>query len=235
MGQASQQPIQLPLDAVFVPLNGRIHHTHTPDANQPPPIQPLLTLLHKNDGLVVLGGPGSGKTTWLKYLAHQLASGHSSQLGLANRLPLVLSLSAYATALAAGDLPLSQYLADFYQALGFDEPLDGLFQSALAEGSACCCWTAWTKLPIPPCAIWSAAACSICSPFSGKMATNLSSLAGRRATKMRACWPMACWNAAWCRWTRGKLNNLCGSGRPFSANKTTQKPPSPSKTACLLC
>ncbi|MCA9917329.1 MAG: NACHT domain-containing protein, partial [Anaerolineales bacterium] len=136
MGQASQQPIQLPLDAVFVPLNGRIQHTRTPDANQPPPIQPLLTLLHHNDGLVLLGGPGSGKTTWLKYLAHQLASGHGAQLGLGQRLPLVLSLSAYATALAEKDLPLRQFLADFYQALGFDEPLDGLFQMALADGNA---------------------------------------------------------------------------------------------------
>ena len=136
MGQASQQPIQLPLDAVFVPLNGRITRTQSPYASQPPPIQPLLTLLHQNDGLIVLGGPGSGKTTWLKYLAHQLASGRSAQMGLDDKLPLVLSLSAYATALAAGDLPLSQYLADFYQTLGFDEPLDGLFQSSLAEGSA---------------------------------------------------------------------------------------------------
>lgn len=136
MGQASQQPIQLPLDAVFVPLNGRIHRSLTTQNSQPPPIQPLLTLLHQNDGLIVLGGPGSGKTTWLKYLAHQLASGRGAQLGLDAKLPLVLSLSAYATALAAGDLPLSQYLADFYQTLGFDEPLDSLFQSSLAEGSA---------------------------------------------------------------------------------------------------
>lgn len=136
MGQASQQPIQLPLDALFVPLNGRITRTLPSDSSQPPPSQPLLTLLQKNDGLILLGGPGSGKTTWLKYLAHQLASGHGPQLGLGNRLPLVLSLSAYATALESGDLPLSQFLADFYHLLGFDEPLDGLFQTALADGSA---------------------------------------------------------------------------------------------------
>ncbi|WP_420628082.1 NACHT domain-containing protein [Candidatus Leptofilum sp.] len=136
MGPASEQPIRLPLDAVYVPLNGRINRTLTRDHNQPPPIQPLLTLLQQKDGLIVLGNPGSGKTTWLKYLAHQLASGHGEQLGLGNRLPLVLSLSAYATALAGEDMPLPQFLADFYQAIGFDAPLDGLFQTTLAAGNA---------------------------------------------------------------------------------------------------
>jgi formylglycine-generating enzyme required for sulfatase activity len=137
MRSASQSPLQLPLAAMYVPLNGRINRTYQQsEANQPPPIQPLLTLLQQNDGLIILGPPGSGKTTWLKYLAHQLAKDQSSALGLDNRLPLVLSLSAYANALAKEDVPLSQYLADFYQALGFDQPLDSLFQTALAEGQA---------------------------------------------------------------------------------------------------
>lgn len=140
LGQASQQPIRLPLEAVYVPLNGRIHRTPLPadqeNPNQPPPIQPLLTLLQNNGGLIVLGVPGAGKTTWLKYLALQLARGYGESLGLEDRLPLVLSLSAYATALAEKDVPLNQFLASFYQNLGFTLPLDGLIQATLAEGKA---------------------------------------------------------------------------------------------------
>lgn len=140
LGQASHQPIRLPLEAIFVPLNGRLnrlpHPTSEADTLPPPPVQPLLTLLQENAGLIVLGMPGAGKTTWLKYLALQLAHGHGEALGLGDRLPLVLSLSSYAAALAEKDVPLSHFLADFYQNLGFAQPLDGLIQSALGQGQA---------------------------------------------------------------------------------------------------
>ncbi len=140
MGQASQQPLRLPLEAVYVPLNGRINRTSFPtdqtDPDQPPPVQPLLTLLQDNEGLIVLGVPGIGKTTWLKYLALQLARGHGEMLGLGNRLPLVLSLSAYASALAERDVPLNHFLADFYQNLGFTLPVAGMVEAALAQGQA---------------------------------------------------------------------------------------------------
>ncbi|MBK8901094.1 MAG: SUMF1/EgtB/PvdO family nonheme iron enzyme [Anaerolineaceae bacterium] len=140
LGQAGRQPIRLPLEAVYVPLNGRLNRIPLPaseaDTPPPPPVQPLLSLLQENAGLIVLGVPGAGKTTWLKYLALQLAHGHGAALGLGDRLPLVLSLSSYAAALAEKDVPLSHFLADFYQNLGFVQPLDGLIQSTLAQGKA---------------------------------------------------------------------------------------------------
>ncbi len=140
MGQANRQPIRLPLDAVYVPLNGRINRTPRPtnqeDPAQPAPVQPLLTLLQNNAGLIVLGAPGAGKTTWLKYLALQLARGYGQSLGLGDRLPLVLSLSAYATALAEKDVSLIHFLADFYQNLGFTLPIGSLVQATLTQGRA---------------------------------------------------------------------------------------------------
>lgn len=140
LGQASQQPIRLPLDALYVPLNGRLNRLPLPasdaDTPPPPPVQPLLSLLQANAGLIVLGAPGAGKTTWLKYLALQLARGHGESLGLGDRLPFVLSLSSYAAALAEKDVPLSHFLADFYQNLGFAQPLNGLIQRTLGQGQA---------------------------------------------------------------------------------------------------
>ena len=140
LSQATTQPIRLPLEAVYVPLNGRLNRTPLPanqeNPDQPPPIQPLLTLLQNNPGLIVLGAPGVGKTTWLKYLTLQLARGNGESLGLGHRLPLVLSLSAYATALAEKDMPLSHFLAVFYQNLGFPQAIDDLMQTALDQGQA---------------------------------------------------------------------------------------------------
>ena len=141
LGEASHQPIRLPLETVYVPLNGRINRLlwatdQQLETSQPAPTQPLLTLLQNNAGLILLGAPGVGKTTWLKHLAFQLASGHGEMLGLGDRLPLVLSLSTYATALAEKDISLIQFLADFYQNLGFALPLDGMIQAALARGQA---------------------------------------------------------------------------------------------------
>ena len=61
--------------------------------------------------MIILGDPGAGKTTFLKYLAVQVAIGHGADFGLDGKLPVLLPLSAYAHALAARDVPLQDYLA----------------------------------------------------------------------------------------------------------------------------
>ncbi len=47
--------------------------------------QPVLDLLHEHDGLIILGDPGAGKTTFLKVLALNLALGRGADLGLDHR------------------------------------------------------------------------------------------------------------------------------------------------------
>jgi hypothetical protein len=65
--------------------------------------RPILTLLQQHDGLIVLGDPGSGKTTFLKYLALRLAAGEGADLLLGERLPVLIPLSACAKALVGRD------------------------------------------------------------------------------------------------------------------------------------
>jgi hypothetical protein len=67
--------------------------------------QPVLEILKQHGGLIILGDPGAGKTTFLKYLALKLARGEGAELGLEGRWPLMpinfrkLPLPAWTTSL----------------------------------------------------------------------------------------------------------------------------------------
>jgi hypothetical protein len=92
MGLSERVPLQLPLLDLYVPLQARLElpagetwdrptlrlagrvlseeeqEALTGRLSEP---QPVLDLLHQREGLVVLGDPGAGKTTFLKYLVLQ--------------------------------------------------------------------------------------------------------------------------------------------------------------------
>lgn len=98
--------------------------------------QPVLDLLRRHSGLIILGDPGAGKTTFLKYLALRLAMGEKGGLGLEDRLrlPVLLPLSAYANVLAEQDIPLDRFIPAYYRERGIDLPLEAMFKQALASG-----------------------------------------------------------------------------------------------------
>ena len=98
--------------------------------------QSLLDLLARHDGLIILGDPGAGKTTFLKYLTVRLAAGEGPALGLGNRLPILVPLSAYANALASGDVALQEFLGAYYRNLGVRLPVEALLEAALESGQA---------------------------------------------------------------------------------------------------
>ena len=102
MGISDRIPLRLPLVEMYVPLKARIElpegetwarqlklagrqvsdeeaETMGPRLSEP---QPVLDLLRANDGLIILGDPGAGKTTFLKYLALILAQGENETLGI---------------------------------------------------------------------------------------------------------------------------------------------------------
>jgi hypothetical protein len=156
MGVTDRVPLRLPLVEMYVPLKARVElpegdtwarHLRlagrrvTPEEaevmgqrlSEP---QPVLELLGQHNGLIILGDPGAGKTTFLKYLALRLAMGEGEALGLAGRLPVLLPLSAYAIALAEDDIPLDRFIADYYRERGLDLPLGSLLAEALKQGGA---------------------------------------------------------------------------------------------------
>jgi len=98
--------------------------------------QPVLDLLRENDGLIILGDPGAGKTTFLKYLALKLARGEEEELGLGPLVPVLVPLSAYATALAEDNVRLDEFIASYFCERVADLPIDEMLEAALEQGRA---------------------------------------------------------------------------------------------------
>ncbi|WP_423226106.1 NACHT domain-containing protein [Candidatus Amarolinea aalborgensis] len=157
MGANDRLALRLPLSDMYVPLKARIEmpegdtwaralrlaggrataeEVAATGERMSGPLA-LLDLLQKHQGLIILGDPGAGKTTFLKYLAVALAAGQAEALGLSGYVPLLLPLSAYANALATReDLPLKQFIPDYYRSQDVELPLAPVFHQALTEGHA---------------------------------------------------------------------------------------------------
>ncbi len=154
MGVSDRVALQLPLLEMFVPLRARrelpagettartlrlagravtAEEAAEMGERLSEPIA-VLQLLKEHNGVIVLGDPGAGKTTLLKYLALLLALDRGDRVNLAGYLPILIPLSAYANALAAGDVALQEFLGDYYTGLGIALPVRDLLAAFLAQG-----------------------------------------------------------------------------------------------------
>ena len=160
----TRKAILLPLDEIYIPLRATPAGSSRREAEwmemlfqrrsagreeEPERLsEGVRDALARHPHLAILGDPGSGKTTFLKYAALMCARGPEAvrdRLGLpvlagrpgeAAPLPIILPLAAYADALAQEpDLPLPAFLPRYFAARG----LPGLaspFERAIATGGA---------------------------------------------------------------------------------------------------
>ena len=150
MGVANRVAIRLELADLYVPLKARIElpqgETWVRElrcAGRPIPDEdrvtlgdrlsqpvPVVELLQRHAGLVILGDPGSGKTTFLKHLTVRVATGGHPE----RRLPVLTPLSAYANAIAVRDIPLEEFIPRHFESeCGVD--ISGELDRALQEGA----------------------------------------------------------------------------------------------------
>ena len=124
--QGQYRALTLPLDEIYVPLQAECRREDTAQGS----IREIRRIelgevLSLGNQLVIVGGPGSGKTTVMSYLAYQMAhAGLSGDAVLAKRrtgwggdripLPLLLPLAEYAAFRASTlDDTLAAYLAHY--------------------------------------------------------------------------------------------------------------------------
>ena len=96
-------------------------------------------LLSANRSIVLLGDPGSGKSTVLKYLALTAARHRPIGTLLDERfVPILVPVAAYAAAIRDGrPVPFDQYCSDYYRDVrGLPYDLAPLFKTALDDGRA---------------------------------------------------------------------------------------------------
>ena len=156
MGVTDRVPLRLALVDLYVPLKARIElpegETWTRQlrvAGRAPGEEEIaatgqrlsepvaaLDLLKAQAGLIVLGDPGAGKTTFMKHLALHMALGQHAVLGMDPYIPFLLPLSAYANRLAQGDIPLDRYIVEYYAGLDDALAIGPILEEALQHGRA---------------------------------------------------------------------------------------------------
>ena len=154
MGISDRVPLRLKLLDLYVPLKARMELPEgdtwkrdislagrdvTNDEREQmhfgEPVS-LLNALQKHSGVIVLGDPGAGKTTFVKYVALCLARGEGRKIGLDDYLPIVLPLAAFANALQSRDIRLDDFIAEYFAGIGADLPIGSMLSEALKVGRA---------------------------------------------------------------------------------------------------
>lgn len=153
MGISDRVPLKLKLLDLYVPLKARmelpegdtwrrdlslagreiLEEQDLPRFGHP---VSLLDVIQKHSGVIVLGDPGAGKTTFVKYLALRLARGEGKQIGLDDYLPILLPLAAFANALQTRDIRLDDFIAEYFTGIGADLPIGAMLREALKMGRA---------------------------------------------------------------------------------------------------
>jgi formylglycine-generating enzyme required for sulfatase activity len=145
-----QNIVKLPLRRIFVPLSGELEAEREARETQQELEKlareqvekarrlPLKQLVCENPYLVILGDPGSGKSTTLKYISLMFAEGEAEkQLDLEPQwLPIFFPIAAYAQELLANAIALQAFIPQYYRERHHLPDFNPLFNHALENNYA---------------------------------------------------------------------------------------------------
>lgn len=155
MGRTSELSLKFPLINLFIPLNVRltIPKCDTLEENyrlagrklSEEEVQslggitdksvPIINLIEQNPVLVILGDPGSGKSTVMRFLTYLLATAQGKVIGLGGYLPLLLPLANYSEKLVNNpDLNLRHFATEHIHKSTDIEGVDALIEAKLKQG-----------------------------------------------------------------------------------------------------
>lgn len=131
--------VRLDIDKIYVPLTFKFDLSNNDDEISPvgkKNAYDIVTALENYDRIVVLGDPGSGKSTSLKYLAHSICSHRDDCNGLQSFVPVLIKATDYAKYNTDTGRSLSEYIIDFNTKYGllFSESLENNNLVLLLDG-----------------------------------------------------------------------------------------------------
>lgn len=131
--------VRLNIDKIYVPLKFKFDFSNNVDDNIPKDKKTsydIITALTNFDKIVILGDPGSGKSTTLKYLAYTICAHRASNEQLQTYIPLYLKATEFAKYLFDTGRSLSEFIIDINTKYGllFSKSLENNKLIVLIDG-----------------------------------------------------------------------------------------------------
>lgn len=113
--------VKLDIDKIYVPLKFKIDFSNNVEqaSSKDKMIYDIVTALENYDRVVILGDPGSGKSTSLKYLAYTICSHRADNNRLHSYIPIVIKATDYAKYYSDTRRSLSEYIIEIDRKYGF--------------------------------------------------------------------------------------------------------------------
>lgn len=108
--------VRLNIDKIYVPLKFKFDISNNDEAllsREKRNSYDIVTALENYGRIVVLGDPGSGKSTSLKYIAHTICSHRTDSNGLQSYVPVLIKATDFAKYNTDTGRSLSEYIIDF--------------------------------------------------------------------------------------------------------------------------